>query len=83
MNDGASPWHRLLDGWMQIALRLGEAQTLVLLGLVYTFVIGPAALVARALGSDFLGKRGIGEAGSAWRDADSRPPLLENLKQPF
>jgi hypothetical protein len=83
MNDGASPWRRLLDGWMQIALRLGEAQTLVLLGLVYTVVIGPAALVARALGSDFLGKHGAREAGSAWREADSRPPSLENLKQPF
>lgn len=74
---------RLLDGWMQIAARFGEVQTLVLLGLIYTLVIGPAALVARALGNDFLSKRGLGEAGSAWREADSRPPALENVKQPF
>jgi len=68
---------------MQIAIRFGEVQTLVLLGLIYVLVIGPASLVSRAAGSDFLSKRGMGEAGSAWREADTRPPLLDNVKQPF
>jgi len=74
---------RLLAGWMQIAARFGEVQTLVLLALIYVLVIGPASLVSRAFGSDFLSRRGLREAGSAWREADSRPPVLDNVKQPF
>jgi hypothetical protein len=68
---------------MQIVARFGEVQTLVLLGLIYVLVFGPASLVARALGSDFLSRRGLGEKDTAWRAADSRPPELENVKQPF
>jgi hypothetical protein len=75
--------HRLLEGWLLIAGHFGEIQTLVLLGLIYGLVIGPASMVSRAAGSDFLSKRGLGEAGSAWRQADTRPPVLDNLKQPF
>lgn len=76
-------WRRLLDGWLQIAAHFAEVQTLVLMGLIYTFVFGPASVVSRGFGSDFLGKRGLGEHGSAWREADTRPPELENVKQPF
>ncbi len=83
MIERASPLRRLLEGWMQIVARFAEVQTLVLLGLIYGLVIGPASLVSRAVGSDFLSRRGLGGTGSAWRDADSRPPLLENVKQPF
>jgi hypothetical protein len=83
MTEQPSLGRRLLEGWVQIAAQFGEVQTLVLLGLIYGLVFGPASLVARGLGSDFLAKRGIGEAGSAWRDADTRPPDLENVKQPF
>jgi hypothetical protein len=74
---------RLLDGWLVIAGHFGEVQTLVLLGLIYSLVIGPAAVVARAFGSDFLSKRGLRAPGSAWREADTRPPLLDNLRQPY
>jgi len=77
------PGRRLLDGWMQIVAHFGEVQTLVLLGLIYVLVLGPASAISRAFGSDFLSKRGLGEEGSAWREADSRPPDLENVKQPF
>jgi len=76
-------WRRLRDGWLLIAGHFGEVQTLVLLGLIYSLVVGPASLVSRLAGSDFLSKRGLGESGSAWQDADQRPPDLENLKQPF
>jgi hypothetical protein len=78
-----SLWRRLLGGWLLIAGHFGEVQTLVLLGLIYSLVVGPASLIARAVGSDLLAKRGLGEPGSAWCDADSRPSDLENLKQPF
>jgi hypothetical protein len=73
----------LLDGWLVIAGHFGEVQTLVLLGVIYGLVVGPASLVSRAVGSDFLTKRGLHESGSAWRPAESRPSDLENLKQPF
>jgi len=83
MTDEQPLWRRLLDGWMQIAAHFGEVQTLVLMALIYAFVFGPAAVISRSFGSDFLGKRGLGETGSAWRDSDTRPPELENVKQPF
>ena len=78
-----SLWRRLLDGWLAIAAHFGEVQTLVLLGLIYSLVVGPASVVSRVAGSDFLSKRGLRESGSAWREAESRAPDLENLKQPF
>jgi hypothetical protein len=83
MTDTPSLLGRLRDGWLEIVARFGEVQTLVLLGLIYVLVIGPAALVARALGNDFLSKRGLGESGSVWREADSRAPDLEHAKQPY
>ena len=74
---------RLLEGWLVIAARFGEVQTLVLLGLVYGAVIGPSALIARALGRDFLAKRGLRQPGSAWQEADTTPGDLERAKHPF
>jgi hypothetical protein len=83
MTEPPSPQRRLLDGWLQIVARFGEVQTLALLGLIYVLVIGPASLIARSFGNDFLAKRGLGESGTAWREADTRPPELENVKQPY
>lgn len=83
MPENPSPLGRLRDGWLQIVAHFGEVQTLVLLGLIYALVIGPASLIARGVGNDFLSKRGLGESGSAWREADSRAPELENVKQPY
>lgn len=83
MNEKPGVPRRLLEGWLEIVARFGEVQTLVLLGLIYALVFGPASAIARGLGNDFLSKRGLREAGSAWRATESRPPLLENVKQPF
>jgi hypothetical protein len=83
MNEKPGLPRRLLNGWLEIVARFAEVQTLVLLGLIYALVFGPASVIARGLGNDFLSKRGLRGAGSAWRVADSRPPILENLKQPF
>ena len=68
---------RLYQGWLQIAARFGEAQTLVLLFLVYVCVLGPMALVTMLARRDLLDKRSVGSPGSAWRPADteSRPGL--------
>ncbi len=73
----------LREGWLQIVACFAEVQTLALLGLIYLLVIGPASLVSRAVRADFLSKRELGGPGSAWREADTRPPRLENVKQPF
>jgi len=55
---------RLRSGWMRIARRLGEVQTVVLLSLVYATVLGPLALLLRATGrGDLLAlHRGRGES---------------------
>lgn len=83
MPDEVTGWRRLRDAWLMIAAHFGEVQTLVLLGLIYGLVIGPASLLSRLFGADFLSKRGLRQPGSAWREAESRPPELENLQQPF
>jgi len=78
------PLHRrMLRGWLEIAGHFGEVQTLVLLGIVYFFVIGPSAVVARLAGRDFLAKRKLREPGSAWQEADTVAGDLERAKHPF
>lgn len=83
MSERKSPLRTVRDGWLRIVACFAEAQTLTLLGVIYAFVIGPASLISRIVGSDFLSKRGLGAGGSAWREADTRAPVLENVKQPF
>ncbi len=75
-----SPGRRLLNGWMAIAGRFGFVQTLVILGLFYTLLIGPMAAGAGLARQDLLGKRGLREKGTAWRDADTAKPDLERAK---
>ena len=53
-----APIARLGAGWMRIAQRLGEVQTVVLLTLVYATVLGPLALWLRLVGrADLLALR--------------------------
>ncbi len=75
-----SPGRRLLNGWMAITGRFGFVQTLVILGLFYTFVIGPVAAGVALARQDLLGKRGLREGETAWRDADTAKPDLERAK---
>jgi hypothetical protein len=82
-HDKLPSWRRLLHGWLEIAGHFGEVQTLVLLGIVYVFVIGPTAVIARLAGRDFLAKRRLREPGSAWQEADSVAGDLERAKHPF
>jgi hypothetical protein len=81
---GASFWRRLYLGWLAIAARFGEAQTLVVLTLVYTLVIGPVALGIAVARRDLLHKRDLGGAGSAWSEADTESkPDVERAKRLF
>src|SRR4030095_9120857 len=45
MTEPTPLWRRLLAGWMAIAEHFGSVQTLVLLGVIYVFVIGPVSLI--------------------------------------
>jgi len=75
-----SVWRRLSNGWMAIVGRFGFVQTLLLLVLIYAFVIGPVSIVMAIARKDQLAKRGLGEPGSAWSDADTAAPDLERAK---
>ncbi|MDJ0786646.1 MAG: hypothetical protein QNK05_07535 [Myxococcota bacterium] len=74
---------RLFAGWMEIAARFGEVQTLILVCLMYAFAIGPVAVGARLFGRDLLGKRGLWADSSAWQPADTvvRPDLERAHRQ--
>ena len=75
---------RLYEGWLHVAAHFGEVQTLVLLFLIYSLVLGPMAVVAGLLRRDFLKKRGLGEPGSAWNDADTvTAPDLDRARRMF
>ena len=80
MTEPTPLWRRLLAGWMVIAEHFGGVQTLVLLGFIYVFVIGPVSLV-QALGRrDQLDKRTLGTSGTAWRESESGGNDLERAK---
>ena len=75
---------RLYEGWLVIAAHFGEIQTLVIVGFVYLFVLGPLATGAAAARRDLLAKRGFGETRSAWAPADTiSAPDLERAKRLF
>jgi hypothetical protein len=77
-------WRRLYEGWLEVAARFGEVQTLVVVTLVYAIAIGPVALVIAATRQDLLHKRQLHAAGSAWNDADTvNAPDLKRAKRLF
>lgn len=80
MADGESLGRRLLNGWMAIAVRFGFVQTTMLLFFFYVLLIGPVSLGLIVGRRDYLGRRGLGAEGSAWRDADTAAPDLERAK---
>ncbi len=70
----------LYGGWLALAGRFGAIQTLVLLGLFYATLIGPAWLGMSVARRDLLDKRHLGEGDTAWREADTAAPDLERAK---
>ena len=83
MSETQATWRRLYAGWLEIAARFGEVQTLLVLAMVYTVVMGPVALVLFGLRRDLLHKRGLHSPGSAWSEADSARADLERAKRLF
>ena len=83
MSEQQPTWRRLYVGWLEIAARFGEVQTLLVLAIVYTLVLGPVALVLFAFRRDLLQRRGLRVSGSAWSEADSAGADLERAKRLF
>jgi hypothetical protein len=84
MSEEKKPFHRrLYEGWLTIAGHFGEVQTLVILGLTYVFLIGPASFVIAMTRQDLLHKRELRAAGSAWNEADTTMPDIERAKRLF
>ena len=83
MSEKQAAWRRLYAGWLEIAARFGEVQTLIVLTMVYTIVIGPVSLILVTLRRDPLRKRGLHSSGSAWSEADSASADLERAKHLF
>ncbi len=81
MAGNESIWRRLLNGWMAIVGRFGFVQTLLLLLVLYVFMIGPVSILMALARRDQLSKRGFGDDGSAWCEADTAPPDLERAKR--
>jgi hypothetical protein len=77
-------WRTLYEGWLEIAARFGEVQTLIVVSLVYTLVIGPVAAIIAVGRGDLLHKRGLFTEGSAWNEADTTTdPDVERAKRLF
>ncbi len=77
-------WRRLYGGWLAIAARFGEVQTLIVLTLVYSVVMGPVAVVIAVARRDMLHKRGLRATGSVWGEADTvTNPDLERARRLF
>jgi hypothetical protein len=83
MSEKQAAWRRLLSGWLEIAARFGEVQTLLVLALVYTMMFGSASLMIFALRKDLLHLRGLHVSGSAWSEADSASADLERARRLF
>jgi len=83
MSERQAMWRRLYAGWLEIAARFGEVQTLLVLAIVYTLVLGPVALVLFTLRRDLLHKRGLHVSGSAWSEAETASADLERAKRLF
>jgi hypothetical protein len=82
--NGPSVWRRLYEGWLLIAAKFGEAQTLIVVAVVYGAVVGPVAIAIQAARGDLLDKRGLRRPGTAWVEADSTPaPDVERAKRLF
>jgi hypothetical protein len=70
----------LWDAWKAYAHRAGSYQTRVLLSIVYLVVLGPAALVTRALGTRLLDLRN--EPGlSTWIARGAQERSLEAMRR--
>ena len=73
----------LYAGWLAIAGRFGHVQTLVILAIFYTFILGPLSIGIAISRGDLLSKRDLHMRASAWREADSARPELERARRQF
>ncbi len=72
----------LFRKWKQLAHALGVVNTHVLLFVAYWLVFGPAALVLRLLGKDYLRLRER-SANTYWLPREPDPEDLDRARYPF
>jgi hypothetical protein len=73
----------LKQKWLFFAQKVGQVNTAILLSIVYFFVIGIMALVAKLLRKDLLNKKMKPTQTSYWLDRDSGEQTLERHKYQF
>ena len=78
-----APLARLKSSWLAIVQRVGEAQTTVVLTLIYSLVLGPIALLLRAFRRGDLLELQAGATGSFARRKTMVPTDAERCARPF
>jgi hypothetical protein len=68
--------------WMKFAGLLAFINTRILLTLVYFLLIGPASLIARLMGKDYL-DRSTEHSESFWKEKKPAAHSLEESKRQF
>jgi hypothetical protein len=71
----------LIEVWKAYAHRAGSYQTRVLLTLVYLFVLGPAAYIARLFGARLMDLSPSG--GTTWIERPTSESTLAALRRQF
>jgi hypothetical protein len=77
-----SGWKKLLDYWLRIARILGNANTFVLLTIVYVVVIGPGAVLLKIFGKDLLDRKHE-DRESYWYDKAAVHQDVDHSKHQF
>jgi hypothetical protein len=73
----------LNKGWFQFGLLLGKVLTPIVMGVLFSVAIVPAALILRLLGKDILRLRSDPALGTYWLPKLPPGPTPESLKDQF
>ena len=70
---------RVWEGWKKIALWIGDKQATLIYTILYVVVLGPVALVRRALTDPLLAR--ARRRDSYWLPRVTPPPTLESARR--
>jgi Saxitoxin biosynthesis operon protein SxtJ len=76
-------FYKLKRIWLSFAQKLGKANTIVLLTVIYLIVIGPMALIVRLLRKDPLRKKKNPKLATYWLNRISSEQTVERQKFQF
>ena len=69
---------KIYNGWMKFARAIGYVNTRIILVLVFYIAVTPTALLAKAVGKDFMSRKK--KESSYWRDTEIRTEKEAYLK---